>query len=561
MPVALVYPNTYQVGMSSLGFQLVYSLLNAQDDLVCERFFLPEKGSTLRSVESGRPISDFPCLLFSVSFEHDYVNLVRFLKLADIPLYSENRGEDVAGGDPLVVCGGVASFMNPEPLAPFIDSFFIGEAEAGFLSVIYEIYQGEKIRSELLLKLARDYPGCYVPSLYTPVYDILGEFAGVEHSPDIPAKIRKQTVHECEKAAHSELMTPNTEFSNLFVTELGRGCSRGCRFCTAGFIYRPPRLWSSGAVVAGLEEKFGEGNRVGLLGMEMAEDDDLEIITDYLLTSGCSLSFSSLRADRIDDKLLDLLGVSGLKSVAVAPDGSSERLRHVINKGICEQDLLEGCEKLVSAGIYKLKVYLMIGLPTETDKDLEEAIELIKKIRQRILPIGQKKKRLCEIVLSVNSFTPKAWTPFQYHGFGVSERLKNGETRSSKKVVSDLKRKLKLLKNAVAALPNVHMNHDKPEYVLFQAVLARADRRIAPVLEIMACENVPWQQAMKRLELTPEQFAVRGYGEKSFLPWDIIDHKIKKSYLYMEYQKAFEEKETSPCDVRVCRRCGVCDEK
>ena len=559
--MALVYPNHYAVGMSSLGFQLVYALLNEQAGLVCERFFLPEKGEPLRSVESGRSLGDFPLLFFSLSFEHDYIHLVEILLAAGIEPYAADRSSAVGPDAPLILCGGVATFINPEPFAPFIDLIVIGEAEPVLPDLVDELAAGFAglDRAALLAQACRRFPACYAPLFHQPEYGEDGEFAGYRSlNPALPSRITRSVLHHSSTAGHSQLLTPLAEFSELYLTELGRGCSRGCRFCAAGFVYRPPRLWDAEAVMLGLAERFADASRVGLLGMEMADSATLAQIAGYLQQSGCALSFSSLRADRLSPSLLALLGDSKLKSVAIAPDGSSERLRRVINKGLTEQDLLTAAEQLVEAGIFKLKIYLMIGLPTETDADLQEAIALIGKIKERIDPIGKERGRLCEIQLSINCFVPKPWTPFQFHPFGQSDRLAAGECGSARATVAELKRRLQVLHHGLRPLANVHLQHDKPEHVLFQAVLAKGDRRLAAVLIEMVTSGIPWAQAMKKCGLTAEQFAICGYDEKMQLPWDIIDHGISSSYLWQEYERAFQEKLTSACDTAICRRCGVC---
>ena len=559
--MALVYPNHYAVGMSSLGFQLVYALLNEQAGLVCERFFLPEKGEPLRSVESGRSLGDFPLLFFSLSFEHDYIHLVEILLAAGIEPYAADRSSAVGPDAPLILCGGVATFINPEPFAPFIDLIVIGEAEPVLPDLVDELAAGFAglDRAALLGQACRRFPACYAPLFHQPEYREDGEFAGYRSlNPALPSRITRSVLHHSATAGHSQLLTPLAEFSELYLTELGRGCSRGCRFCAAGFVYRPPRLWDAEAVMLGLAERFADASRVGLLGMEMADSATLAQIAGYLQQSGCALSFSSLRADRLSTSLLALLGDSKLKSVAIAPDGSSERLRRVINKGLTEQDLLTAAEQLVEAGIFKLKIYLMIGLPTETDADLQEAIALIGKIKERIDPIGKERGRLCEIQLSINCFVPKPWTPFQFHPFGQSDRLAAGECGSARATVAELKRRLQVLHHGLRPLANVHLQHDKPEHVLFQAVLAKGDRRLAAVLIAMATSGIPWAQAMKKCGLTAEQFAICGYDETTQLPWDIIDHGISSSYLWQEYERAFQEKLTSACDTAICRRCGVC---
>lgn len=547
--------------MSSLGFQLVYALLNEQENIVCERFFLPEGDESLLSVETGRRLHDFPFLFLSVSFEHDYLNIVKILLLGGVEPYAEKRGA-VQAGSPLVICGGVATFMNPEPIAPFMDCLVIGEAEPVLEDLVNHFnnnYENTP-RAELLLSAAQSHEGIYVPQLYCPVYDEDGRCNGVEPQEDVPRRIVRLSLKRCEKAGHSQLLTPAAEFSDLYLTELGRGCSRGCRFCAAGFIYRPPRLWDADAIVQGLAERSLEIERIGLLGMEMASDESLDHIAAYLMQSGCALSFSSLRADRISNKLLSLLSKSNLKSVAIAPDGSSERLRAVINKGLDEADLLRAAGRLVEAGIYKLKLYVMVGLPSETCEDLEELLQLIDTIKKQIDPIGQKRGRLTEINLSVNCFVPKPWTPFQYHPFGISEQLQPGQHRTVKEATKNLKEKISYLKKGLHHVANVHLQADKPDNVIFQALLSRGDRRLAPVLVDMVSARLPWKSSLKKNNLSAESFILSGCDANSYFPWDIIDHGIEKKYLWHEYVKSFTAAQTEPCNTKICRRCGVCDE-
>jgi len=561
LPVALVYPNTYQVGMSSLGFQLVYSLLNEEEAVVCERFFLPSAGKSLRSIESDRPLGHFPLIFISISFEHDYQHLVAMLLAAGIEPWAEKRDPVISADSPLLVCGGVVAFMNPEPLAPFVDLFVVGEAEPILPQLMRALaagLSGSASRRDLLWSINRDLSGCYAPLLYSPRYDERGQFAGFDRPAGLPPRIRKASLSDCAVAGHSQLLTPEAEFADLYLTELGRGCSRGCRFCTAGFVYRPPRLWDVAAVIRGLEARDASVRRIGLLGMEMADPAALDQIAEHIGLNGCALSFSSLRADRISPSLLQLLGRSGLKSVAIAPDGSSERLRRVINKNISEDDLLQAAEKLVTAGLFKLKIYLMIGLPTETDDDLREFLTLVARIKERIDPIGRSRGRLCEIRVSVNCFAPKPWTPFQFHPFGLSDALQPGEHGDARQVVAELRRRQELLRAGVTGLANVHLTHDRPEQVLFQALLAKGDRRLAAVLLDMVTNRSPWKKAMARQQLETEQFVICGHDETSAFPWDILDHGIGRGYLWREYRKAFAEKTSPPCDTAICRRCGVC---
>jgi radical SAM superfamily enzyme YgiQ (UPF0313 family) len=556
-PIALIYPNKYGLGMSNLGFQLVYSLLNKNDSIVAERIFLPESsGAKPLSIESGRPLADFPLLFFSVSFEQDYQNLIMMLELSGIPPLTAERTEKsqavtarAAGGQPLLIAGGVATFMNPEPLAPFVDLFIIGEAEPVFDSVINRLLPGigRKNKDELLAEIGTNLHGCYVPALYDVAYDsdgLVRAYTPKEDYADLPLRIKKVHLDSPGNiAGHSKILTPLAEFSDLFMTELGRGCSRGCRFCAAGFIYRPPRLWEAETIINAIDSRPDGTSKVGLLGMEMARSEDVALIADHLSNQSCFLSFSSLRADIIDSSLLKLLGSSNLKSAAIAPDGGSERLRLVINKGITENDVLAAAEILVKKGIQNLKLYFMIGLPTETQSDLDEMVGLIMKVKKKILSVGRARGRLSTLTLSINCFIPKPWTPFQFHPM---------------EKVASLKQKLKFIRRKIAGEPNIRIKTENPEKAFFQAVLSRGDRRVGPVLLSMILNNCSWRQAFVMENLNPDAYALRQRDATEPFPWEIIDHGIERKYLWSEYQKALEEKTTVPCDTSRCKRCGVC---
>jgi radical SAM superfamily enzyme YgiQ (UPF0313 family) len=557
VPIALVYPNAYSLGMSNLGFQLVYHLLNQNDSIVAERVFLPDPGSKPLSVESGRPLSDFPLLFFSVSFEQDYQHLVMLLEMSGIPSLAAERSRKSAniptrgsGGHPIVVAGGVAAFMNPEPLAAFIDLFIIGEAEPvlpDVVSLLINGLGGRQQKDELLAHIATVLPGCYAPGLYEVRYDRDGNFLAINPGkkyPDLPARIRKVWSDSPGKAAsHSRILTPSAEFSDLFMVELGRGCSRGCRFCAAGFIYRPPRLWNAKAIINAIDAKPEDCTRIGLLGMEMARAEDVSVVADYLADKSCSLSFSSLRADIFNPSLLELLGRSNLKSATIAPDGASERLRRVINKGISENDVLNAAEILAQKGIRNLKLYFMVGLPTESQTDLDEMVDLILKVKKIILDIGRTKGKLSTLTLSINCFIPKPWTPFQFHPM---EKENN------------LKQKFKFLRKRFSSIPNIRIKAESPGNALYQAVLSRGDRRVGLALLHTVRNSLTWCQAFTKENITPEYYTARQREPDEPFPWEIIDHGIKREYLWSEYRKALHAKTTVRCDTSRCKRCGVC---
>lgn len=547
LPIALVFPNTYRVGMSNLGFQIVYSLLNSHSHIVCERVFLPENPSPLLSVESGRPLRDFPIVFCSISFEQDFLSLVKMLLSADIEplavLRRENQKQQA--GRPLLVAGGVAVAINPEPLAPYFDLMMIGEAEP-VLPTIIEILVNNWSRQDrngFLAELAASVPGCYVPSMYDVHYDDEGALLDMTPRGGAPARVKRSVQVSDERVSHSKIFSPDTEFADMFLAELGRGCSRGCRFCAAGFVYRPPRLWSSGAIVRELSARPIEISRVGLLGMEMASPSNLKTIAEHLLQGNCSLSFSSLRADNMSVELLELLKRSGLKSAAIAPDGGSERLRRVINKGITEEDVFKAAESLAEAGINTIKLYFMIGLPTEVDEDLQEMVALVLKIKEKILNVGRKQGRLSSLTLSVNSFVPKAWTPFQYHPFASIETLKQ---------------KITYLQKQLGRQPNIRVMADPPARAFFQSVLARGDRKVGESLKLMATTESNWLKVMSLVGIDPKNYANRMRLKDEFFPWDIIDHGLDRNYLWREYQRALAAKSTPRCKPGSCKSCGVC---
>lgn len=553
LPIALVFPNSYAAGMSNLGFQTVYGLLNSQPDLVAERFFVASGAlSPPSSVESGRPLRDFPLILASISFEPDYLQLLRMLLQADIHPLAADRGlpdaltlEPGRNQRPLLIAGGVACFINPEPLAPFVDLFVIGEAEPVLPEIINCLRReaGRLGRKALLKKLAASFQGCYAPVFYDYIYQD-NRLVEIRAAAGLPSRIRRiRRPLTTAVANHSQILTPDAEFAAMHLVELGRGCSRGCRFCAAGFVYRPPRLWPADSVIQAISQRPPGTDRVGLLGMEMIGPDDLDRISRHLEANACRLSFSSLRADRISPALLQLLAGSGLKSAAIAPDGGSERLRRVINKGLTAADLLAAADALTNAGIANLKLYFMIGLPTETPPDIDELLALTMEIRRRFLARGRDRGRVGRITLSVNCFIPKPWTPFQYHPFAA---------------LKDLRDKISQLRKGLARVPNVVLKVEKPENSFFQALIARGDRRLGLALLRMASENTGWRQALQDEGLNPDDYIGRPRLPAELFPWDIIDHGLDKNYLQAEYQKALQGRTSPACKPEKCRRCGVC---
>ena len=541
--IALVYPNRYHVGMSNLGFQTLYRLFNSYDHVVCERAFLPEgngpQTGRLKTLESGRPIAAADIIAFSLSFENDYPHLLTILDGAGIPLQTHLRNED----HPLIIAGGVACFLNPEPIAAFIDCFLIGEAE-GILPRFFDIFEIDSNKQNVLKNLARNVPGAYVPAFYQTRYRNDGTLESFEPLEDVPQKIERIGLDDlAQESTCSAILTPHTTFDETFLIETGRGCPHGCRFCSAGFIYRPPRF----RPIAQLEQSIRQGaqltDRIGFVGAAVSDHPGIEQLCNKFKGEHIRFSFSSLRADRLTGSLLAALNQSNVKTATIAPEVGSQRMRKVINKGFTENDILNAATTLVENGIPNLKLYFMVGLPTETEADVEAIISLVKQIKHRFLASSRARKRIGTITVSLNSFVPKPSTPFQWAAMDD---------------VSMLKRKIKKIKSALRKVANLRINSDVPRWAYIQTMLSRGDRKVADILALAHANNGNWAQTLKTVPVNPNFYVHRERELDEQLPWDFIDHGIKKSYLQKEYQRARQARTTPDCEVETCRMCGVC---
>ena len=546
--VALVYPNRYSVGMSNLGFQTVYRLLNRIDHVVCERAFLPETGrpapSFITSVESGNPISNFDIIAFSISFENDYLNLLAILEQAGLPLESKDRGTP----HPLLIAGGVACFINPEPIAPFIDCFLLGEAEIilprFFDAPLSDLLEAD--RRSCLKTLARDVPGTYVPAFYKTTYNTDGTLSSFEPVSDVPATIGRMFLKDLSEApACSAILTPDASFEQTYLIEVGRGCPHGCRFCSSGYIYRPPRFRPLSLLEKCLEHGASLTHRIGLVGAAVSDLPGIDELCSRVDPKEVRISFSSLRADALYPELVSALGESRVKTATIAPDAGSERMRAVINKGITEEEILDAAENLVSGGIPNLKLYFMVGLPGETMDDVDAVVALCKKIKHRFLKSSRARKRIGEITVSLSSFVPKPSTPFQWAAMDD---------------VRVLKKKIKKIKDGLKRVPNVTVHADVPRWAYIQTLLSQGDRKVARILSMAHDNRGNWPKTFKASPVNPDFYVYRERSLDELLPWDFIDHGINKSFLKKEYRRALKGQTSPPCPMDSCRLCGVCEE-
>jgi radical SAM superfamily enzyme YgiQ (UPF0313 family) len=522
----LVYPNRYHAAMSNLGFQAVYAILNDHPEVVCDRAFLPDRdeleelqrsGGTLLSLESQRPLSSFDLVAFSVSFESDYLNLPAIFRLSGIPPMAAERSPL----QPLIFAGGAALFLNPEPVAPFLDLVCIGEAEPVLPELLDLLKQGAGSREELLLKAAA-LAGIYVPSLYEPLYR---ETALVSLNPLPGAPLRVARVWDPDidsRPSVTEIHTDATEFSGMHLVELSRGCPRGCRFCAAGFIYLPYRSRSMDVIRREVQKGVAEGRKLGLVAAAVSDYAGIGELCSEIVAAGGKFSVSSFRIDHLDAAMIEALKASGQKSVSLAPEGGSQRLRDLIKKGIDEEQILSACDMLISHDILNLKLYFIIGLPTETWDDLDELVALVAAIRERVVAAARANKRLGEIQLSVNPFIPKPFTPFQW---------------CAMEDIKSLDKKWKFLQKSLGKLANVKLQMESPREAYQQALLSRGDRRLAPLL-IAADRLGSWKAAVREAGFDSDSFVYREIPLDQPLPWDFIDGG-DAGRLAREYRRAF----------------------
>src|SRR5216117_2269776 len=526
---ALVYPNTYAVGMSNLGFQTIYRHLNALPDVVCERVFLPDpedladlgrtEGVPI-SLESFRPLTDFHMVRFSVTYEGDYVNVLRLLALAGIPL----RPEDRRPNDPLVLMGGVCAFSNPEPVAPFMDVVVVGEGEELVAELIAAYRERADDRERLLDALAA-LEGVYVPSRYEIVYapdGTVGDVLPQGATPAIVTKRRLRNVNAFETV--DAVKTPNAEYGHMALLEVGKGCGRGCRFCLEGQVYRPVRHRSVAALSETIKELAAQGEkRIGLVGACVSDYPWIGELLKVVEDNGMELSISSLRADSLTDDLVASLARGGHRTLTMAPEAGTERLRRAIRKAITDEQLMAACDLVRARGIPTLKCYFMIGQPTETSEDVAAIPDLAGRMLERLRVLDPTGKPFGKLTLSISSFVPKPWTPFQWAPFDGAESLSA---------------KLETIKRGVRTFSNVRVLHENPSEAALQALLARGDRRVGDFLELAARLEGDWRRALREWDGDAGFYTTRERPVGERMPWDHFEVGVKKAGLVREWERA-----------------------
>jgi radical SAM superfamily enzyme YgiQ (UPF0313 family) len=532
------FPNQYRLAMSNLGFLTALRLINDQPGWSAERAFWPHPGGAPRSFETGRPLPDFHILAFSISFENDYPHLLDLLAAAGLPLWRAERTRPW----PLVLAGGPAVSLNPEPLAPVMDAFLLGEAEEN-LPAFLDWLAGADSPRDNLFEAAGLIDGLYVPAGYEEIYEG-GRLTGRRLKADVPERV---VVPRCRELtpplAASQIVSPQAEFADTALIELGRGCARSCRFCVVGFAMRPPRPVDGRTIEPQARQLMALSPRLGLVAAAVTDTPHLTDLISAVSRAGGECTLSSVRADGITPELLESLKQAGQKTLTLAPEAGSERLRRVINKGLTDEDLYRAVEMTAAADILHLRLYFMLGLPFETDEDARAIVDLVKRLRHRVIKSSRARRRLGRITLSVSSFVPKPQTPFQWAAQAEPDVLR---------------RRARLVKTGLGSVGGVEVHLDVIKWARVQALLSRGDRRVADILALTRQSGGNWPQVFRNSPINPDYFITRPRDPDEKFPWDFLETGVGRDHLWAEFERAGAARITPPCPPEGCQRCGAC---
>lgn len=547
--IALCFPNTYRVGMANLGFQVVSGLLASLPGCRCERCFLPadrrgrpRPDKEARSLESGRPLSRFDLICFAAPFEEDYLHIWEMVAAAGLTPRAADRP-----AWPLLLAGGTGVSLNPEPVAPLFDVIFLGEAEEALAPVV-ERLRGLRATTrdrEAIGRELADLPGIYVPAGYEPHYDG-GRFTGLTPRPGFPSRVARQWIVDLAPyPTHSRFIPSESVFGDMFLLESSRGCPRQCRFCTAGYADNPPRHHPLARLLAEAETALPHTRRIGLVAPSPGDHPDFLELVEGLVARGATVSPSSIRIDHLTRPVVDVLVRSGNRSLTLAPEGGSEWMRQVVSKGFDEGQILAAADTLAGAGIDRVKLYLMVGLPGEGDGDVEEMATLVAAVRDRFLPGWRCAGRAGRITVSLNQLIPKPHTPFQW---------------APLEPFASVAAKVARLRDRFARLGNIELDRDTELKVAVEAVLSRGDRRSADLLEQAAAARGRWRRVLEPWLRATGTDLHAPIDLEAALPWDHVDSGVIAPYLAREARRATLGKGSRPCPPNLlgCHKCGVC---